>query len=102
MGGRTKTSGQGRKKGVPNKVTTEFRETVRKLLEDNSANVGTWLKQVAEGHGETEADPAKALDLLSKLAEYASPKLGRTEHTGKDGEALPVPTAWTIQPVRAS
>lgn len=78
-------TGGGSRKGKPNKATQEFRDTVRKLLEDNSRNVGVWLKQVAEGHGEVEADPAKALDLLSKLAEYASPKLGRTEHTGEDG-----------------
>lgn len=75
----------GRIKGTPNKVNREFRETVRKLLDDNADNVGTWITQVAEGHGENKADPAKALDLLAKLAEFAAPKLGRVEHTGKDG-----------------
>jgi hypothetical protein len=85
---------RGRPKGTPNKVTQEFRETVRQLLEANAGNVGRWLDQVAED------DPARALDLLSKLAEYASPKLGRTEHTGRDGADLPVPTGWVIQPVQ--
>ena len=75
----------GRVKGTPNKVNRDFRETVRKLLDDNADNVGTWITQVAEGHGENKADPAKALDLLAKLAEFAAPKLGRIEHTGKDG-----------------
>lgn len=77
----------GRKKGTPNKQTAEFRETVRKLLEDNSANVGRWLTQVAEGDGTDSGkpDPAKALDLLCKLAEYAAPKLNRTEHVGEGG-----------------
>lgn len=78
-------AGPGRPKGIPNKVTTEFRETVRKLLDDNADNVGRWLQQVAEGHGENKADPAKALDLLAKLAEFAAPKLGRVEHVGDGG-----------------
>lgn len=75
----------GRTKGTPNKVNREFRETVRKMLDDNADNVGTWITQVAEGHGENKADPAKALDLLAKLAEFAAPKLGRVEHVGNDG-----------------
>jgi hypothetical protein len=77
--------GPGRPPGTPNKATREFRETVKKLLEDNGENVGKWLAQVAEGHGEVKAAPEKALDLLAKLAEFAAPKLNRTEHTGKDG-----------------
>ena len=75
----------GRSKGTPNKATTDFRATVSKLLDDNAENVGAWLIQVAEGVGEVKPDPAKALDLLAKLAEYAAPKLNRTEVTGKDG-----------------
>ena len=79
-------AGPGRPKGLPNKVTVEFRETVTKLLSDNAANVSLWLEKVANGDGDPDkADPAKALDLLAKLAEYAAPKLARVEHTGKDG-----------------
>ena len=69
----------GRPAGVPNKITMEFRETVKRVLEDNSANVGLWLEQVAQN------DPGKALDLLAKLAEYAAPKLSRQEVTGEGG-----------------
>lgn len=77
--------GPGRHKGVPNKATTAFRDTVTKLLEGNSENVAIWLEQVATGsHGKDPA-PDKALDLLAKLAEYAAPKLARTEITGPDG-----------------
>ena len=76
----------GRKKGVPNKVTQEFRETVRMLLESNAQNVSRWLEQVAEGDGDAvKPDPGKALDLLAKLAEFAAPKLQRTEHVGPGG-----------------
>jgi len=77
-------AGKGRAPGVPNKATTAFRETIQKLLESNSANVSLWLKQVAA------EDPAKALDLVSKLAEYASPKLARTEVSGMDGQPLQI------------
>lgn len=76
--------GPGRPKGVPNKITGEFRDTVKRLLEDNAENVGAWLGSVAQD------DPAKALDLLAKLAEYAAPKLARTEVTGADGGPLQV------------
>ena len=77
----------GRQAGTPNKVTKEFRATVQRLLEENSDNVGRWLTLVAEGDGSENGkpDPAKALDLLAKLAEYAAPKLGRIEHTGANG-----------------
>lgn len=78
------TPGPGRKKGVPNKVTQEFRKTVQDLLDDNKDNVSRWLTEVAAD------SPAKALDLLSKLAEYASPKLARTEVSGLNGQALEV------------
>jgi len=70
---------------VPNKVTREFRETVRRLLVDNTENVGAWLAAVADGGKGVKPDPGKALDLLVKLAEFAAPKLGRIEHAGPDG-----------------
>lgn len=75
----------GRAKGTVNKDTREFRETVTALLQNNAENVQIWLSQVANGHGEVKADPGRALDLMAKLAEYAAPKLARTEHTGLDG-----------------
>ena len=87
----------GRKPGSTNKVTREFRETVRQLLEDNADNVGRWLALVAEGDGSENAkpQPEKALDLLAKLAEYAAPKLGRTEHVGDGGG--PVKAQVTVE-----
>jgi hypothetical protein len=89
--------GPGRPKGSTNKVTREFRETVRQLLEDNAENVSRWLALVAEGDGTDKGapDPAKALDLLAKLAEYAAPKLGRTEHVGDGGG--PVKAQVTVE-----
>jgi hypothetical protein len=93
--GRKRPKTGGRQAGTPNKATREFRETVTRLLESNSENVGVWLEQVANGIPErrdvdgtvaalgTPGDPAKALDLLSRLAEYAAPKLSRTEVDAK-------------------
>lgn len=91
MGGRTSTSGQGRRKGQLNIVTREFKQTVTDLLAKNDENVCKWLSLVALGNGEDlKPDPGRALDLMSKLAEYAYPKLARTELTGPDGKDLQV------------
>lgn len=83
---------QNQGKRGPSKTTVEFRETVTRLLESNAENMGRWLTLVAEGDGTDnpygKPDPAKALDLLAKLAEFAAPKLARTEHTGENGGAI--------------
>lgn len=81
-------AGKGRVKGTPNKVTKSFRETIQRLLEDNSENVSKWLESVAQD------DPSKALDLVSKLAEYAAPKLARTELVGDDKAPLRTVIEW--------
>ena len=71
----------GRTKGAPNKVSTEFRETVRQLLEQNSENIFRWLSLVAEGDGSDgcKPNPGKALDIITNLAEYVAPKQSRVE-----------------------
>ena len=88
--------GRGRPKGAVNRVTNEFRETVRCLLEDNSQNVSKWLELVAEGDPERDIrpDPYKALDMISKLAEYATPKLARTELTGDSNKPIEHRVTW--------
>lgn len=80
--------GKGRPKGALNKSTRTFRDTINRLLDDNAENVSLWLSQVAQD------DPAKALDLMSKLAEYAAPKLSRTEHTGEEGGPVQMQVGW--------
>lgn len=74
----------GRMKGTPNKVTGEVRETFRLLLEGNVSRMQNWLDAVAS------EDPAKALDVLTKLAEFVVPKLARSELTGPDGGPAPI------------
>jgi hypothetical protein len=90
--------GRGRPPGALNKATKTFRETVSRLLEDNAENVSKWLTEVAEGNPEKElkADPKGALTLLAQMAEYATPKLNRTEVTGQDGGPVEV-TGITIK-----
>lgn len=93
----------GRPKGSLNKQTVEFRDTIRALLESNSSNVGKWLDQVATGNGDPDkAAPEKALDLLAKLAEYAAPKLARTEHIGDGGGPVKFEVAapWLKQSIQ--
>lgn len=92
--------GSGRPRGVPNRATTEFRATVQRLLDDNAENVATWLAAVANGvpavldaEGKVATpgrpgDPATALTKLTALAEFASPKLNRSEVTGDAGGPL--------------
>lgn len=84
----------GKPKGAVSRVNIEFRETVRQLLEKNAGNVEVWLAAVASGDvengGRREPDPGRALDLMSKLAEFAAPKLGRIEHVGDGGGPMQV------------
>lgn len=81
----------GRKKGTPNKTTKAFRETVQKLLDDNAENVAQWLSRVAA------EDPDKALQRLAQLAEYAAPKLNRTEVVGEGGGPVQVAAVeWQV------
>ncbi len=89
-------SRKGRPPGALNKTTVEFRQTIQQLLDGNRENVSRWLTLVAEGDGtdNCKPDPGKALDLLAKLAEYAAPKLARTEIAGDPSN--PVQTNLTI------
>lgn len=73
--GEAKIKGSGRKKGTPNKTTLEFKEALNKLLEYAAPEMIGWLKMIAIN------DPNKALDHVSKLAEYVHPKLARTDGT---------------------
>ncbi len=65
--------GPGRPKGLQNKATVEFKEAINRLLDHAQPHIINWLKRVAK------TDPARALDLIAKLAEYAHPKLSRSE-----------------------
>lgn len=89
-GKRRKTGG--RKPGVPNRATADVRKAVAELLEMAAPQMIQWLERVAYD------DPAKALDLVFKAAEYHIPKLARTELTGVGGKELAAPQ-FIVQPV---
>lgn len=88
--------GRGRPKGSQNKATKTFRETVTRLLEENEENVSEWLREVAEGNKDKgiKPDPKGALDLLTRMAEYATPKLSRAEMTGADNGPIQHQVTW--------
>lgn len=74
--GKGKTNNpNGRPKGTQNKVTKETREAFKTFVEDNQEHFQGWIERVAE------TNPAKAIELVSNLAEYVLPKLSRTELT---------------------
>lgn len=93
----------GRPKGVPNKTTTKARARFLEAFRRNEVNLDKWLGEVANGWTENRMqpggklvevhvgkDPAKAAELMIRMAEYHFPKLGRLEHVGEGGGALQV------------
>lgn len=88
---RSSTSGQGRPKGTPNKVTADARAAIGAFVDGNAHRLQAWLDQVAAGVKNKDGDyvvqpnPEKAFNLFQSVVEYHVPKLARTEMTGADG-----------------
>lgn len=97
----------GRPPGTLNKATLEFKEAVVNLLNHASPHMIEWLESIVYGKkeqilvlkgdveewvdGDTwliEPNPEKAFDIISKLGEYAFPKLARTEIKNAPGETF--------------
>ena len=66
---RTKTGG--RKKGTPNRVTSELRDRVNYLIEDNFEKVIQDIESL---------EPKDRIDVFIKLLDYAIPKLQRVDN----------------------
>jgi hypothetical protein len=66
-------AGKGRVKGVPNRVGRDLRKTIEKLLQAKSPEVEDWLNRVAK------RNPARALDIWTRLNEFVLPKLKAIE-----------------------
>lgn len=61
----------GRQPGTPNKITRDIRTVIGEMLEKAGPEMVGWLDKVAK------KDPARALELALKAAEFAIPKLSR-------------------------
>ena len=72
----------GKPKGAVNKTSNKIREAFQKLIEDNLENMTTWLTEVAAD------DPKAALDIVTKLGEYTTPKLARVENKHEMDEGI--------------
>jgi hypothetical protein len=88
--------GKGRPKGAVNKSTGILKEAIAELLNRNSESMDDWLKMVATGSEahNIKPDPAKALDIMTKLSEYHIPKLARTEVAGDSEEPIEIRVRW--------
>ena len=80
--GRFTEGNSGKPKGAVNKTSNKIREAFQKLIEDNLENMTTWLMQVAAD------DPKAALDIMTKLGEYTTPKLARVENKHEVDEGI--------------
>jgi len=61
---------------VPNKATRDVRAIFSEFVEANAEKAQALFERVAT------RDPAKALELLARFAEFVVPKLARTDLTG--------------------
>lgn len=105
-GGKTSTSGQGRKKGVPNKATQAAREAIALFVDNNAHRLQEWLDSIARGRKADKrrgikalpGDPEKAFGLFQSVIEYHVPKLARTDLTS-GGKALPASVRINVKGV---
>ena len=72
----------GKPKGAQNKVAEEIKQAFAQLLQNNVPQLEEWIARVGE------RDPAKALEIYTKLSERFVPQLSRQEVTGADGKDL--------------
>ena len=68
----------GRKKGIPNKTTSELKQTINLLVSNNIDEAQEWLTKVGK------VNPAKALELLIRLTELVMPKPVAEAESGAD------------------
>lgn len=67
------------RKGVPNRATSEIRDSFQKLIEGKLPKLSEWLDEVAKDN------PERALNIIAKYAEFVLPKLHRKEISTTEG-----------------
>jgi len=86
-----KREGAGRKGGIPNKATLEFKEAINNLIDSATPHMIEWLERVAKD------DPYKALDLVHKMSQFCHPLLARNTFSGdKDN---PIQHQFTVRSI---
>ena len=68
-------AGMGRRRGVLNRTTIDVRKVLTLFIEHNSTKAQALFDRVAR------KNPAKALELFARLAEFVLPRLSRAEVT---------------------
>lgn len=81
----------------PSKTTLQAREAIAKLADGNADRLQGWLDEIA---ADEKQGPAVAFKLFMDVLEYHVPKLARTEHTGKDGNAIEVKSRIELVPLK--
>ncbi|MDT0646322.1 hypothetical protein RM545_06435 [Zunongwangia sp. F260] len=69
----SKAGSSSSRRGIPNKATSEIRESYKLLIENNLDNMTAWLKSIGK------ENPEKAFDILIKMSDFIVPKLSRQE-----------------------
>jgi hypothetical protein len=80
--GFTSETATGRPKGVGNKSTEAIRTAFADLVSNNLDNMQDWLERTAEDN------PAKALQIVSDIAQYSLPKLKQVDSTIEVGDSI--------------
>lgn len=93
---RPPNAGKGRKKGVPNRATSDIKAAIAAALNEFGPQLPALLRKVAQ------RNPARAVELVAKLAEYTLPKLGRVQIAGDHDAPMQTITRIEIVGVQAA
>ena len=80
--GFTSETATGRPRGVGNKSTEAIRTAFADLVSNNLDNMQEWLERTATDN------PAKALQIVSDIAQYSLPKLKQVDANLEMGDSI--------------